>query len=137
MVAWLVIVPVVLLLLAFAGANWKAFHLAYCRQRIRSKEISDRFGGAMGLVEHHLRSGMSEETVLARFDPLQWTDTGDSWRCWSVDVSQLSEGKRAGTISVFVEFSSGKLVTHGYLYSPIGERWVPDGLPRAPGEQKP
>jgi hypothetical protein len=35
MIVWLIIAPTVLLLLAFAGANWKFFHLVYAKHLVR------------------------------------------------------------------------------------------------------
>ena len=45
MVVWLVVAPAVIVLLAVLGANWKAFHLAYCRHLLRSEGQDERERG--------------------------------------------------------------------------------------------
>ena len=71
MIVWLVAVPIVILLLALAGANWKTFHLAYCRHLLRSSDHNDRRRSVDMVVDTHLRQGMSLEKVRAVLEPAQ------------------------------------------------------------------
>jgi hypothetical protein len=70
MVVWLVVTPTVLLLLALAGANWKTFHLAYCKHLMRSSNPDDRWRGLKMVVEIHLSKGMSPEQLRPLVAPL-------------------------------------------------------------------
>ncbi len=71
MVVWMIAVPIVILLLAFAGANWRTFHLAYCKNLMGSSDYRKRLGGLTKLVNVHFRSGMSREEVARMLLPLQ------------------------------------------------------------------
>ena len=69
MVLWLVAVPIVILLLALAGANWKTFHLAYAKHLMRSTDPAKQKKGAWMVYENHLREGMPLEEVRAILAP--------------------------------------------------------------------
>ena len=71
MVVWLVAAPVVLLALAFAGANWRTFHLAYCKNLMGSSDYRKRQRGLNKLVNVHFRRGISKEEVARLLLPLQ------------------------------------------------------------------
>jgi hypothetical protein len=75
MVFWLIVIPVVLLLLAFAGANWKVFHLAYCRSLLRSGELKKQ-DRALELIDDtgHLVPGTSVAEVRALLRPIDGQD---------------------------------------------------------------
>ncbi len=94
MIAWLVVVPVVLLLLALAGANWKTFHLAYAKHLIASDDPKERARGIEMMVETHLPEGMPLEEVRRLLAPAEVAET-DSYlpgpqsqplRCYRVNV---------------------------------------------------
>ncbi len=69
MVVWLVAVPIVILLLALAGANWKVFHLAYAKHLIASEDAQKQRRGLMMVVKTHLRESMSLEEVRLLLEP--------------------------------------------------------------------
>jgi hypothetical protein len=77
MIFWLVAVPVVMLLLAFAGANWKVFHLAYCKHLMRNADPGTRLDGLQRLGETHLVKGMSREEVSRMVRPLKLEVVGN------------------------------------------------------------
>ncbi len=88
MVVWLVAVPIVILLLALAGANWKTFHLAYAKHLMRSAESADRKKGAVMMCETHVRAGMPRQEVSELLKPAtlhrtpymdQFTYQGQRW----------------------------------------------------------
>ena len=63
MIAWSAALAAVLLLTAWGAANWKVFHLAYCKHLLRSMDLEDQ-GQALKLIEHtHLAAGMSKVQV--------------------------------------------------------------------------
>jgi hypothetical protein len=71
MIFWLVVLPVVLLLLAFAGANWRWFHFAYCRHLLRTEDVASQ-GRALWLIERygHLKPGTAREEVKRLLAPV-------------------------------------------------------------------
>ena len=71
MVVWLVVVPAVLLALALAGANWKVFHLAYCKHLLRSSDPKARNRGFEKIMQTHLQEGMNIEDVRNLVAPLE------------------------------------------------------------------
>jgi len=71
MIVWLVAVPAVLLLLAFAGAKWKVFHLAYCKHLLRSSDPKARNRGFEKIMRTHLKGGMDIEEVQRLVAPLK------------------------------------------------------------------
>lgn len=69
MIVWLVIAPTVLLLLAFAGAHWEVFHLAYCRHLMRSSDAAQRKKGLVKLIDAHLNEQMPLEEMRRLIRP--------------------------------------------------------------------
>ncbi len=69
MVVWMVVVPIVILLLALAGANWKFFHLAYAKHLIGSEDSESQADGVRMIYRTHLREGMKLEEVERLFRP--------------------------------------------------------------------
>jgi hypothetical protein len=69
MVVWLVIAPIVLLLLTLAGANWKVFHLAYCRNMLSSDDAARRERAVCMIVRTHVEKGMHLDAVRALLRP--------------------------------------------------------------------
>jgi hypothetical protein len=69
MLFWMVIAPAAVLLLVLAGANWRFFHLAYCRHLLRSSDHRDRSKGMDMIFKRHLREGMSQEEVRSVLEP--------------------------------------------------------------------
>ena len=76
MVVWLVVLPVVFLLLALAAANWRVFHLAYCKTLLRSSDPAKCGRGITGVADWHVRTGMSLEEVQRLFHPVKVVHTG-------------------------------------------------------------
>jgi hypothetical protein len=74
MIFWLVAAPVVMLLLAFAGANWKVFHLAYCKHLIASDDIDQQQHGTVMVMRVHLYKGMPFEEVRRALAPAKLTE---------------------------------------------------------------
>ncbi len=74
MVVWMVAVPIVILLLALAAANWKIFHLAYCKHLIRSSDPKKQTRGIEMVFATHLRKGMKLEEVRAIVAPASVTE---------------------------------------------------------------
>ena len=79
MIVWLVAAPIVVLLLALAGANWKTFHLAYCKYLIASDDGDKQTRGAWMVIETHLHEGMTLEEVRALIAPARVTETDIGW----------------------------------------------------------
>ena len=69
MIVWLVVAPIVVLLLALTGANWKAFHLAYAKHLMRSDDPEAQERGVWMVIDTHLRDGMTLEEVRRVFAP--------------------------------------------------------------------
>jgi len=70
MIVWLVAAPVVILLLALAGANWKTFHLAYCKHLMSSDDPMTQGRGLARVIMTHMRQGMSKSQVERLVRPL-------------------------------------------------------------------
>ena len=71
MAIWAIALAGLLLLLAWSGANWKTFHLAYCRHLMRSRDGETRNSGIAKVCSTHLRPGMTTEEVRRMFHPLE------------------------------------------------------------------
>jgi len=71
MIFLLVVAPVALLLLSLAGANWKVFHLAYCRHLMKNEDPVRQFEGLDALVGTHLRRGMTREEIARLLTPFK------------------------------------------------------------------
>jgi hypothetical protein len=69
MIVWMIAAPAVILLLAFAGANWRVFHLAYAKRLMRSGNPMQQSRGIDMVLMTHLRVGMSLEEVRAILAP--------------------------------------------------------------------
>ena len=69
MIVWLVAAPIVILLLALAGANWKTFHLAYAKHLMSSEDREKQRDGVEMVLRTHLRKGMSLEEVRRLLAP--------------------------------------------------------------------
>jgi len=80
MLVWMIAVPAVLLLLALAGANWRVFHLAYCKRLMRSDDPRERARGLEMVLEHHIEKGITVEEVRRRIAPLKMKLTARSYR---------------------------------------------------------
>ncbi len=74
MVLWMVAMPIAILLLALAGANWKTFHLAYAKHLMRSEDPAKQGRGVWMVVETHLRKGMPLEEVRRLLTPATVTE---------------------------------------------------------------
>jgi len=75
MVVWMIAVPIVILLLALAGANWKTFHLAYAKHLMGSSDRDERTMGIDMVLRTHLRVDMSLEEVRRLLAPASVTET--------------------------------------------------------------
>lgn len=71
MVVWMVAVPVVILLLAFAGANWKFFHLAYAKHLMRKDDVLSQYEGIQMLLDTQMQTGMTLEEIRGLFHPME------------------------------------------------------------------
>jgi len=77
MVLWLVVAPAALLALAFAGANWRVFHLAWCKHLMKSDYPAKQLEGLRMVLDMHLRKGMTAEEVRGRVAPLEMKREAD------------------------------------------------------------
>ncbi len=80
MVVWMIAVPIVILLLALAGANWKTFHLAYAKHLLASDDPDKQWQGVDMVLRTHLRKGMPLEEVRRLLAPARVTETISRWR---------------------------------------------------------
>ena len=71
MVLWSAALAAFLLLAAWGAANWKVFHLAYCKHLISSSDPEKQYRGMELIEKHHLRKGMTLEEVRKIMAPLQ------------------------------------------------------------------
>jgi hypothetical protein len=67
MLLWSAALAAFLLLLAWGGTNWKAFHLAYCRHLLASRDVGTRLKGLGAIADTHLRAGLTREEVRRLF----------------------------------------------------------------------
>ncbi len=74
MVLWLVAMPIAILLLALAGANWKFFHLAYAKHLMRSDDPKKQGRGVQMVAETHLRKGMTRDEIQRLLSPARVED---------------------------------------------------------------
>jgi len=101
MILWSTALAAVLLLGAWGTANWKAFHLAYCKHLMKSSDPSDQSKGVELVLKVHLSRAMSTADVRkalypAEFemktDTLGWTDhPGAEWhryRGWHIEFDE-------------------------------------------------
>ena len=94
MVVWMVAVPIVILLLALAGANWKRFHLAYAKHLIASDDLTKQKRGVTMVLRTHLRDGMSLEEVRRLLAPAKASHVSGSPQGYPFTVAITEEGKR-------------------------------------------
>ena len=94
MVAWLIVAPAVLLALAFAGANWRTFHLAWCKRLLGSPDAVRQRKAAVMIVNTHVRKGMTAEELSKLFSPVEL----DHY------VETRKEGERRETVLTEVVF---------------------------------
>jgi len=107
MLVWMIAVPAALLLLALAGANWKVFHLAYCRHLMRSSSAETRFDGLRRLGETYLVKGMSREEVSRMVRPLKLEVVGNRMKMRiAYIVGTWSPGKSGQGLQI--HFADGK-----------------------------
>ena len=111
MFPWLVGLPAVLLLLAFAGAHWRVFHLAYCKRLFLSANEWDQVRGTYMLPRTHLRTGMSVEEVLGVLDPLPLRGPTDTVGQWNEPLTSYSLSPKSLQACLTLCFDrDGKLV---------------------------
>lgn len=72
-ILWSAALAGLLLCLAWCGANWKVFHLAWCRHLMSSRDGETRNRGVAGVCGAHLRKGMTVGEVRRLFRPLALT----------------------------------------------------------------
>ncbi len=97
MIVWMVAMPIAILLLALAGANWKFFHLAYAKHLIRSDDREKRYRGLQMVFRTHLREGMALEEVRAILAPARVTQR---------NLPSLDDGPPIPSLRVYVEGAS-------------------------------
>ena len=71
MILWSVALAAFLLTAAWGAANWKAFHLAYCKHLISSSDPEKQYRGMELIEKRHLRKGMTVDEVRKVMAPLQ------------------------------------------------------------------
>jgi len=76
MIVWLVVAPIVILLLALAGANWKTFHLAYAKHLMSSTDPDKQAKGIRMVLETHICKGMTLGEVRRLLAPTEITRAG-------------------------------------------------------------
>lgn len=69
MVFWSVALAALLIAVAWGGANWRMFHLAYCRHLLGSRDPATRQRGIDMVLQTHVRPGMTWEEILRLFGP--------------------------------------------------------------------
>jgi len=70
MILWSAALAAVLLLAAWGAANWKVFHLAYCKHLIGSNDLEKRHRGIYMVLRTHVRPGMTCEQVNNLLSPI-------------------------------------------------------------------
>ncbi len=72
MIAWSAALAAFLSLAAWGAANWRAFHLAYCRHLLRSDDVAQQGRGLLGIYDlKHLSPGLSVAEAKALLAPLK------------------------------------------------------------------
>ena len=72
MIVWSVALAAVLLLAAWGAANWRVFHLAYCRHLLRSGNQEEIAKALRLMPKHgHIHVGMSYQEVCDLLRPLE------------------------------------------------------------------
>ncbi len=108
MIVWLVIAPIVLLLLAFAGANWKTFHLAYCKRLMRSSNPDTKYRGLSTMAEVHFTKGMSRQEVSRLLSPLKVYSMDKSRSMCYAGFDRPDEGP----CGLWLDFDGGTYLGH-------------------------
>ena len=111
MLAWGVALGL-FLMLCLGIANWKGFHLAYCRHLLRSGQPQEQLKGVYAIRRVHLRPGMDRQAVEALFAPLQFEANGPDQallRVWLVKTPERESYSGLG-----VRYRDGKLAYVGF-----------------------
>ena len=74
MILWSAALAAFLLLSVWGAANWKAFHLVYCKSLINSPVAEKQLSGLQKLVATHFCIGMSRERIATLLYPLKMSD---------------------------------------------------------------
>ncbi len=112
MVVWMVAMPIAILLLALAGANWKRFHLAYAKHLISSDDTMKQYRGVQIVLETHLRKGMTLEEVRAILAPARVSESELSFLDQSPPIRQFvvdTEGDPSNYTAELVFDEDGRL----------------------------
>jgi hypothetical protein len=75
MVFWSVALAAFLLASAWGAANWKVFHLAYCKHLMKSTDPADQLKGTELVLQMHLSRGMTVEEVRKTLRPTKFEMT--------------------------------------------------------------
>ena len=76
MLVWSTALAVSLLLLAWAGMNWKMFHLYYCQRcLLASGQEPDQQKGLMLVEKYHIETGTSLEALRRTIRPLELSES--------------------------------------------------------------
>ncbi len=112
MIVWLVAAPIVILLLALAGANRKTFHLAYAKHLMSSSDASDQRRGTYMVIDTHVRNGMTLQEVRELLRPAELvkahTEDQPYLRGWSVVV--VGEGYKINPLCTLYFDEQGRLI---------------------------
>ena len=116
MVLWLVAAPIVILLLALAGANWKTFHLAYAKHLMSSDDPDKQFKGGRMVLRTHLRDGMPLEEVRGLLAPFRVTRRPFNYESPRLRTFVLSAGEGSQKdVGVLFFDQNDRLVVSGEL----------------------
>jgi hypothetical protein len=71
MIWWLVVLPAALLLLALGVANWRVFHLAYCKHLMRSSDPEKKMRGTELVMSVHFKKRMTVDQARRVLSPVE------------------------------------------------------------------
>ncbi len=71
-VLWSLVLAAVAFGAAWSAANWKLFHLAYCRRLMASGNEDRQLDGIAKAAATHLRPGLTKEEVKRIFSPVRF-----------------------------------------------------------------
>ena len=71
-IIWSLVLAVVALGGAWAAANWKTLHLAYCKRFLASKDEGRQIEGIQRVAARHLRPGLTRDEVRQLFAPVRF-----------------------------------------------------------------
>jgi len=109
MILWSAALAAFLLLAAWGAANWRVFHLVYCRHLMASKDDEAQSKAIDLILQYHLRKGMTVEQVRAVLRPTELKHGEEGW----YSRNQLWEEQ--GYCLMF-EFDSAGRLEHWYTY---------------------